>query len=118
MKYKVVSYCPDRHIEYDGETPYKTGVGGGVTARVRMAKALAQLGHDVTMAVNCREERWIDGVHYMPLDQFRSYDGDIAILNTSGVNAYYIVIMAQRQDSKYISVVFSVLILWARSSVG
>ena len=84
MKYKVLSYCPDRHIEYDGETPYKIGVGGGITARVRMAKALASLGHEVTMAVNCREERWIDGVYYIPLNHFHVFDGDVAILNTSG----------------------------------
>ncbi|MDF1500222.1 MAG: glycosyltransferase family 4 protein [Anaerolineales bacterium] len=84
MRFKVVSYCPDRHIEYDGETPYRVGVGGGVTARVRMAKVLARLGHDVQMVVNCPEERWIDGVHYRPLDSVARIQADVLILNTSG----------------------------------
>ena len=84
MKYRVVSYCPDTHIAYDGRTPYDVGVGGGITARVRMAKALAELGHDVKMVVNCRRHEHIDGVEYIPLDQFRKADADVLIMNTSG----------------------------------
>ena len=84
MKYKVVMYCPDRHIEYDGYTPKTIGVGGGITARIRMAKALASLGHDVTMVVNCKEHRVIDGVDYVPLDEVEHLKGDVAIVNTSG----------------------------------
>ncbi len=41
-RYRVVIYCPDRHIVYDGRTPDEIGVGGGITARVRMARALAR----------------------------------------------------------------------------
>ncbi len=81
---RVVIYCPDRHIEYDGHTPEKVGVGGGITARIRMAKALASLGHDVTMVVNCMERTVIDGVDYVPLDEVERLEGDIAIVNTSG----------------------------------
>ena len=81
---RVVIYCPDRHIEYDGRTPEKVGVGGGITARIRMAKALASLGHDVAMVVNCIERTVIDGVDYVPLDEVEHLEGDIAIVNTSG----------------------------------
>lgn len=81
---RVVIYCPDRHIEYDGRTPERVGVGGGITARIRMAKALASLGHDVTMVVNCKERMVIDGVDYVPLDEAERLEGDVAIVNTSG----------------------------------
>ena len=81
---RVVIYCPDRHIEYDGRTPERVGVGGGITARIRMAKALASLGHDVTMVVHCMERTVIDGVDYVPLDGVEHLEGDIAIVNTSG----------------------------------
>jgi len=81
---RVVIYCPDRHIVYDGRTPYKRGVGGGISARVRMARALARAGHRVTMVVNCPGRRRIDGVEYVPLDRTRRLEGDILIANTSG----------------------------------
>ena len=84
MRYRIVSYCPDTHIEYDGRTPYDIGVGGGITARVRMAKALRKLGHDVRMVVNCRKREFIDGVEYIPLEQFRKAGADVLIMNTSG----------------------------------
>ena len=84
MRYRVVSYCPDTHIEYDGRTPYDVGVGGGITARVRMAKALSKLGHEVRMVVNCRKHEFIDGVEYIPLEQFRKAEADVLIMNTSG----------------------------------
>ena len=84
VRYRVVLYCPDKHIEYDGRTPYEVGVGGGITARVRMAKALRKLGHEVRMVVNCRRHEYIDGVEYIPLEQFRKTDADVLIMNTSG----------------------------------
>jgi len=81
---RVVIYCPDRHIVYDGETPYQLGVGGGITSRVRMARALSVLGHQVTMVANCGSGRVIAGVAYVPLDEVTYIDTDILILNTSG----------------------------------
>ena len=84
MTYHVVFYCPDRHIEYDGRTPDRVGVGGGITARVRMARALRRLGHRVTMVVNCQRAATIDGVDYRPLDTVHRLEGDVLILNTSG----------------------------------
>src|SRR3972149_9550645 len=83
-KLRVVFYCPDRHIVYDGRTPERRGVGGGVTARVRTARALARLGHRVTMVANCPRRRRFDGVDYVPLDEACRLEGDVAVLTTSG----------------------------------
>ncbi len=84
MMYRVVFYCPDRHIVYDGSTPYKVGVGGGVTSRVRMARALASQGQSVIVIANCKQRTEIDLVQYFPLDEILSIDADILIMNTSG----------------------------------
>ncbi|MBM3121855.1 MAG: glycosyltransferase family 4 protein [Chloroflexi bacterium] len=84
MAYRVVLYCPDRHLTYDGRTPDEVGVGGGVTARVRMARALARLGHSVIQVVNCPQREVIDGVDYVPLDAMGRIEADVAIFNTSG----------------------------------
>jgi glycosyltransferase involved in cell wall biosynthesis len=84
VTYHVVFYCPDRHIEYDGRTPDRVGVGGGITARVRMARALRRLGHRVTMVVHCPRPARIDGVDYRPLDTVHRLEGDVLVANTSG----------------------------------
>lgn len=84
MRFRVVLYCPDRHLTYDGLTPEAVGVGGGVTARVRMARALARLGHQVTQIVNCPRRETIDGVEYVPLDGAGKIEADVVIFNTSG----------------------------------
>ena len=85
MKYQVTFYCPDRHVEYDaGRTPDQKGVGGGVTARIRLAQALARNGHDVSMICNCLRDEVHLGVHYLPLDQVREIDTDVLLLSTSG----------------------------------
>ncbi len=81
---RVVLYCPDRHLTYDGRTPDVQGVGGGVTARVRMARALARLGHHVTQVVNCPRCETIDGVDYRPLEDAGRLQADVAVFNTSG----------------------------------
>jgi glycosyltransferase involved in cell wall biosynthesis len=82
--YRITFFCPDRHIEYDGDTPYKTGIGGGVTARVRMARALRKLGHEVTVIANCPGGGIFDGVEYIPLDESRSIHTDVLVMNSSG----------------------------------
>jgi len=84
MAYDVVIWCPDRHIVYDGNTPYQRGVGGGITARVRMARALARRGHRVTVVANCAQRATIDGVDYVLLGETGRLEADVAILTTSG----------------------------------
>ena len=84
MSYRVTIYCPDRHIAYDGRTPREVGVGGGITARIRMGHALQRRGHRVTMVVNCPRRETFEGVEYVPLDEATSLVGDVLILTTSG----------------------------------
>ncbi|HWQ46513.1 MAG TPA: glycosyltransferase family 4 protein [Longilinea sp.] len=85
MKYKVVFYCPDRHVPYDaGRLPDTTGVGGGVMARIRMAQALAAEGHSVTLICNCQKEETERGVRFIPLEGIRSIQADILVITTSG----------------------------------
>lgn len=60
------------------------GVGGGLTARVRLAAALARQGQQVTVVGNCPAERLIEGVWYRPFRDFRGCDADVLILNTTG----------------------------------
>jgi glycosyltransferase involved in cell wall biosynthesis len=84
MTYRVTIYCADRHIVYDGRTPRGKGVGGGITARIRMAHALQRRGDLVTLVVNCPRRESYEGVEYVPLDEATSLVSDILILTTSG----------------------------------
>ncbi len=83
-RYKVVLFSPDAHVAYDGATPDERGIGGGVTARVRLLRALAALGHEVTAYVNCERPGVYDGVTYMHFSDARSIDTDIFIAITTG----------------------------------
>jgi len=84
MKYSVVIYCPDQHLEYNIHTLDNQGVGGGVTARVRMAHALAALGHRVTLYVNCPKDETIRGVKYYHFSKLSELKAEIFIASTSG----------------------------------
>jgi len=83
-RYDVTIYCPDRHLVYDGRTPDRQGVGGGVTARIRLARAFAALGHRVTVLANCPREGTYSSVHYVPWDGVKRIRTDVLVLNTSG----------------------------------
>ncbi|MGD8457422.1 MAG: glycosyltransferase family 4 protein [Anaerolineales bacterium] len=84
MKYSVVFYCPDQHLKYNLHTLDESGVGGGVTSRVRMAHGLAALGHDVTLHINCPKDESIEGVKYRHFSQLDNSKTDIFIATTSG----------------------------------
>jgi len=81
---RVALYAPDRAIVYDGRTPDATGVGGGITARLCMVEALAELGHDVTAYVNCAEPIDHAGVHYMPVASATRIDTDVLVAISTG----------------------------------
>ncbi len=81
---KVFFFCPDRHLVYEGKTAEETGVGGGVTMRLRIATALARLGHAVTMGCNCVEPHSYRGVQYLPLDRVKCVEAEILIVHTTG----------------------------------
>lgn len=81
---RVTIYSPDRHVSYDGATTDKVGVGGGITARIRIARSLAALGHDVTVVANTPHDKVFEGVHYIPLDAAKRIDADVLVINSSG----------------------------------
>lgn len=83
-KYKILFFCPDHHISYDIRTLNNEGVGGGITARVRIAHALAKRGHDVTLYINCPEENVIDGVKYRHFSHYVNEETDLFVAGTSG----------------------------------
>lgn len=83
-KYRIAIYSPDEHIQYDGSTPDKTGVGGGITVRIRMAAALAGLGHQVTMYANVPTPGTFDGVQYMHFSEAHRLDCDIFMVQSTG----------------------------------
>ena len=83
-RYRIALYCPDDHIPYNGHTPDEKGVGGGITARVRVLKALAQAGHDVVAYVHCDRPGWYDGVLYQHFSTAEEIEADIFIATTSG----------------------------------
>lgn len=84
MKFRIAFYAPDRHIEYDGRTPNRVGVGGGIMARIRLAQELARQGHEVTMIANCPRRSRMNEVLYVPLDQADRIEADVAVPVTSG----------------------------------
>ena len=81
---QIVIYCPDRHFLYDGTTPDQAGVGGGLTARIRIAAALARRGHRVSVICNCPRETAHRGVLYQPLDSVSQIQTDVLMMHSSG----------------------------------
>lgn len=83
-RFRITFYCPDRHLTYDGRTPDQRGVGGGVTARLRLAAALASRGHSVEVVCNCGRPTTHGGAHYRPLDIVKRIETDVLIMHTTG----------------------------------
>ena len=81
---KIVIYCPDEHLEYDGNTPEKVGVGGGITVRIRMAAALSALGHQVLMFANVANPGEYDGVYYENFRNAKDIDCDVLMIQSTG----------------------------------
>lgn len=82
--YKIALYSSDTHVYYNGKTPDEKGIGGGVTSRVRLLKALAKIGHSVTAYVNCDIPGMYDGVEYRTYQDIDGFEGDILIIITTG----------------------------------
>ena len=80
----VAIYSPDRHILFDPEIAERDGIGGGLTARLRLAAGLARQGCKVTLVANLRRRETRKGIEYIPLDAAGSLSADIIILNTTG----------------------------------
>lgn len=86
MSYSVAIFCPDTHVVYNLHTLDQQGIGGGITARLRMAHALAASGHSVTVYNHCPRRQEIRGVQYIPFTQAREIDAEVFIAGTSGGN--------------------------------
>ncbi len=85
MKYRVLIYCPDRHFYYTAPEINRHGAGGGLIARIRLAEALAGLGHRVTVVSHVKYPHTFRNVRYLPLakrDKVRR--ADVLILVSSG----------------------------------
>jgi glycosyltransferase involved in cell wall biosynthesis len=100
MKYRIVFYCPDHHITYNLRTLEEVGVGGGITSRIRMAHALARLGHSVTVYVNCPSDEEIEGVEYRHYTEASDLQADILIVSTSGGKLDLASLSAIRTDAR------------------
>ena len=100
MKKTVAFYCPDQHIQYDLHTLDEIGVGGGITARIRMAHALALAGHQVSLYINCPREGLIQGVRYQHYSSVEHFQEEILIATTSGGKLDLSILNEKRIDSK------------------
>jgi glycosyltransferase involved in cell wall biosynthesis len=86
MKYRIAIYCPDQHIKYDIHTLNQSGVGGGITARIRLAHAFAENGHQVSLFVNCPFDGMIQNVRYQNVNSVQGIETDVFIVSTSSGN--------------------------------
>jgi glycosyltransferase involved in cell wall biosynthesis len=85
MSYRVIIYCPDRHLTFDADMPDRQGIGGGIMARIRLAQALSRQGCQVTVISNLRKAQRHQNVNYLPLTGHNyPTETDILILTTSG----------------------------------
>jgi glycosyltransferase involved in cell wall biosynthesis len=82
--HSITIYCPDSHLTYDRLTLDRKGVGGGATARVRAAYALADCGHRVRLFINCPKERTESSVETRHFSKLKKDNSDIFIASTSG----------------------------------
>lgn len=86
MKPTIALYCPDEHLQYNLRTLDDIGVGGGVTARLRLAHTLAGLGCKVTAYINCPTEEIYQGVEYRHFSSVRAFSEQVFIASSSGGN--------------------------------
>jgi SAM-dependent methyltransferase/glycosyltransferase involved in cell wall biosynthesis len=109
MTYSVVLYSPDIHVVYDGQTPDSKGIGGGVTSRVRLLRALAKLGHRVTAFVNCDRPGVYDGVEYCYFEDLKHIKSDVLIAITTGGALAFIPLTNVSMDTR-------LRIVWAQGT--
>ncbi len=80
--YRVIFYCPDTNLKYDGRTPDRIGLGGGKTAFIRMAKALRDLDNEVIVYGNSDPGNY-DGVEYRNFTSLKHAECDILVVMTT-----------------------------------
>ena len=80
----VTLYSPDTHVTCDPTTPETAGIGGGVTARLRLARALVGAGARVTAVLSCRRSAVEEGVEWVRLEERRPIECDVLLASTTG----------------------------------
>ena len=60
-------------LPFTGETFHKQSLGGSESAGYYLARALAKLGHSVTLFCNTEKAVSQSDVDYLPIEMFRSY---------------------------------------------
>ncbi len=65
-------------VSFD-ETSLESGVGGAQTYVICLSKALADMGHEVTVVCQCFSEHTADGVRWIPLSNIFSVDIDYSV---------------------------------------
>jgi glycosyltransferase involved in cell wall biosynthesis len=80
----MIIFSPDEHLSYNLDTINLFGVGGGITARVRIAHALAQLGHSVSLYINCPMDEELGGVEYKRFQTVKNLRTDFLFISSSG----------------------------------
>ena len=59
--------------KWDGETLYKSGIGGSETFSIKYAEWLGKLGYSVVVFCDCVEEKYYNGVLYKNVDEYMEY---------------------------------------------
>tara|TARA_B100001093_G_scaffold501158_1_gene552472 strand:- start:3142 stop:5904 length:2763 start_codon:yes stop_codon:yes gene_type:complete len=59
--------------KWDGETLYKSGIGGSETFSIKYAEWLGKLGYNVIVFCDCVEEKYYNGVLYKKVDEYMEY---------------------------------------------
>lgn len=104
-KFRVVIYCPDTHIPYDRDVPDRRGVGGGLLARLRLAQALARLGHQVTVIGNANRQYWQGNVKFVPLKQMPDrIEADILVAGSSGGELSLLPLLAAQRQVRWLNI--------------
>jgi hypothetical protein len=69
----------DDSFAFDGRTPSQRALDGFPRALAALAAALAQRGREVTVVCRTQEDRWVDGVRWVPMDAVRRTSYDLLI---------------------------------------
>lgn len=73
MRYELDWVFVTPGLPFNGETPFKEGLGGSESACVYVARELARLGQRVTVFSNTNAPGIFDGVNYRPFGLWQDY---------------------------------------------
>jgi hypothetical protein len=72
-KKTVMFLSPGGWDKWDGETLYKSGIGGSETFSIKYAEWMAKFGYSVVVFCDCVEDKYYNGVMYKKLDGYMEY---------------------------------------------